>query len=184
MRLGSGYTVEEQITKKAVFGGIQLDVFPRRSEPPSRTFTHPDTSAVFAVDKTPQELGLKALKKTISFDPWQTRNVSSEPTSKRDPWSLEGYRRRTGSLTLTAYYHPHRPSILQAAYASSHVEVTSTRRSSPMRCSIYLTSVQRQSEEESWSWHLRKLQSERECSRQLERHRDDVRMGIAAGGAM
>jgi len=114
MQLGSGYTVEEQVTKKAVFGGIQLDVVPRRAEPPSGAFKDPNTSVVFSVDKTPQELGLKP-NGTISFDPWRTRITSNQYTSKGGPWSLEGYRRRTGSLTLTAYYHV--PSFSQRGQA-------------------------------------------------------------------
>ena len=30
--LGSGYTVEEQVTRKAEIGGFQFDIFPRRPE--------------------------------------------------------------------------------------------------------------------------------------------------------
>ena len=30
--LGSGYTVEEQVTGKAEIGGFQFDIFPRRAE--------------------------------------------------------------------------------------------------------------------------------------------------------
>lgn len=38
--LGSGYTVEEQVTGKAEFGGLQFDIFPRRPGVDGRFINH------------------------------------------------------------------------------------------------------------------------------------------------
>lgn len=38
--LGSGYTVEEQVTGKAEFGGFQFDIFPRRPGVDGRFINH------------------------------------------------------------------------------------------------------------------------------------------------
>jgi len=181
MRLGSGYTVEEQITKKAVFGGIQLDVFPRRAQPPHRAFAHPDTSAAFAVDKTPQELGLIPLMNTISFDPWKTRNISSEPASKEEPWSLEGYRRKTGCLTLTAYYNP---PILNSPWGDSTGRVVRRNRPAPGPVAMQALSTSMHAYASS-SFQLQ-MQQQRRLAPEICRQSDvsTARIGLAAGGSM
>ena len=120
MRLGSGYTLEEQITKKAEFGGIQVDVIPRRQHPTYKTFAHPTTAKAVDVEKTPQELGLLA-GQILKFDPQRLHHRAR--LEKYDefgdaPWSLEGYRRKTGLLTLKAKYEaPYNPAAITCGWA-------------------------------------------------------------------
>jgi hypothetical protein len=42
--MGKGYTVEEQVTGEAKVGGLQFDIFPRRSEPPGDFYRAKSTS--------------------------------------------------------------------------------------------------------------------------------------------
>jgi hypothetical protein len=53
--LGSGYTVEEQITGKAEIGGFQFDVFPRRPSVNGKFFHHGEQLNSIS---SPSELGL------------------------------------------------------------------------------------------------------------------------------
>jgi len=120
MRLGSGYTVEEQITKKAEFGGIQVDVFPRRSHPTYKTFAHPTTSKAVDVEKTPKELGLPA-GQILKFDPQRLHHrarLDKYDENGDAPWTLEGYHRKTGLLTLKAKYEaPYNPAAITCGWA-------------------------------------------------------------------
>ena len=54
--LGSGYTVEEQVTGKAEIGGFQFDIFPRRPEVDGRFFW--EGKEVDSTISSPSELGM------------------------------------------------------------------------------------------------------------------------------
>ena len=53
--LGSGYTVEEQVTGKAEIGGFQFDIFPRRPEVDGRFYW--EGKEVDSIS-SPSELGM------------------------------------------------------------------------------------------------------------------------------
>lgn len=56
--VGSGYTVEGQITGQEKFGGLQIEVIPSYHKLDSAKFRIPPSSEVLDLDKTPRELGL------------------------------------------------------------------------------------------------------------------------------
>ena len=55
MRLGHGYTVEEQMTGRAVHGGIQIDIYPSLKD---AITCESETGMELDITRSPQELGL------------------------------------------------------------------------------------------------------------------------------
>ncbi|TFK29558.1 hypothetical protein FA15DRAFT_610192 [Coprinopsis marcescibilis] len=64
--LHKGYTVEEQVTGKAKVGGIQFDIYPRRTTPSGQFKVNSGDTQAKSVVSTPAELGL-AVGSTISY---------------------------------------------------------------------------------------------------------------------
>lgn len=55
MKLGHGYTIEEQLTGRAVYGGIQVDVYPSLRDD---VICKSETGIILDITKSPRELGL------------------------------------------------------------------------------------------------------------------------------
>jgi hypothetical protein len=55
MRLGQGYTVEEQMTGRAVHGGIQIDVYPSLK---NAIACESESGTKLDIARSPRELGL------------------------------------------------------------------------------------------------------------------------------
>ncbi|TFK29554.1 hypothetical protein FA15DRAFT_752670 [Coprinopsis marcescibilis] len=97
--MGKGYTVEEQITGEAKVGGIQLDVYPRRTMPSGRFQLHikppnapkPGNNAL-SITLTPQELGLQVGDTIENFS--FPRDDFSFLRVPQDSWTLSSYTRR------------------------------------------------------------------------------------------
>lgn len=95
--LGSGYTIEEQITGNAEIGGFQFDIFPRRPNVDGEFFHHGERVNSIS---TPSELGLAEGDQLILHRKRRSTEVGSK-------WSLVDYKRRVSpSATIkAAYYH-------------------------------------------------------------------------------
>ena len=69
MRLGHGYTVEEQMTGRAVHGGIQIDIYPSLKK---AIACESETGMKLDITQSPQELGLLPdanLRMTVLYVP-------------------------------------------------------------------------------------------------------------------
>ena len=67
MQLGHGYTVEEQITGRAVHGGIQIDIYPSLH---NAIACESGSGVKLDVTQSPRELGLlpsASLRMTVSW---------------------------------------------------------------------------------------------------------------------
>lgn len=100
--LGSGYTVEEQVTGKAEFGGFQFDIFPRRPGVDGRFANH--AGQELESISSPSELKLLNGNQLILKRPRDSTRF--EP---RNEWSLADYKRRVSpTATIEAWYEPSR----------------------------------------------------------------------------